>query len=78
MKKTVFSQIKVGDVIKDSWYGPGRVVYVGKTICEIHLDSEDEAFTYDMSHVNAFITITSPKRSTVRKHSENDKKTSKK
>jgi hypothetical protein len=54
--KSVFRQLKVGQKVKDNWYGKGTVVKLLKTRVDIKINGKGLC-RYDIEHVNAFITI---------------------
>lgn len=49
-----FKKIKVGDRVKDTWYGYGTVKAKLKTRLIVQLD-KGQTWSYDLGHINTFV-----------------------
>lgn len=57
MKRRIFIRLKSGQRIFDTWYGPGIVIAKTKRRCLIKLQSQNEAWDYDLTHIETFVRI---------------------
>jgi hypothetical protein len=54
---TTFKKLKVGQSVRDKWYGKGKVLGVTQRRATIKMDHFSMPWKYDREHVNHFIII---------------------